>query len=157
MFPIHCEENDMAAITTAFPGRCCQFPCRYLGLPLCIGRTRRADEQLLIDKIGARLPGWKGRLLSKAGRLTLVNAVLSSIPTYHLTVFPLSKWAVKRIDRLPQFSLARSRISTRGSLQSHLEAGLPTKEFGRSQYPRSCMLLQSTQTLLALVPMDRLG
>ena len=46
-------------------------PCRYLGLPLHLGRTTRADEQVLIDKIGAQLPGWKGRLLSKAGRLTL--------------------------------------------------------------------------------------
>jgi hypothetical protein len=55
---------------------------------------------LLIDKIGARLPGWKGRLLTRAGRLTLVNSVLTSIPVYHMTSFPLSKWAIKRIDRI---------------------------------------------------------
>ena len=72
------------SVTSAFPGRICQFPCRYLGLPLRIGRTRRADEQILIDKIRARLSGWKGRLLTKAGRMTLVSSVLSSIPTYHL-------------------------------------------------------------------------
>jgi len=100
LFPIQCATTDLAEITAAFPGRSYQFPCRYLGLPLRIGRTQRADEQILIDKIGARLPGWKGRLLTKAGRLTLVNVVLSSIPTYHLTIFPLSKWAIKRIDKL---------------------------------------------------------
>ena len=84
LYPIQCEATELAAVTSAFPGRICQFPCRYLGLPLRIGRTRRADEQILIDKIRARLSGWKGRLLTKAGRMTLVSSVLSSIPTYHL-------------------------------------------------------------------------
>jgi hypothetical protein len=100
MYPINCDETVLATITPGFTGRACHFPCRYLGLPLRWGRTRRADEQILIDKIGARLPGWKGCLLTKAGRLTLVPSVLSSIPTYHLTAFPLSKWAIRHIDRI---------------------------------------------------------
>lgn len=50
--------------------------------------------------IGARLPGWKGRFLSTAGRETLVKMVLSSQPLYHLTAFPEQKWLIKRIDRL---------------------------------------------------------
>ena len=114
LFPIQCATTDLAEITAAFPGRSCQFPYRYLGLPFRIGRTQRADEQILIDKIGARLPGWKGRLLTKAGRLTLVNDVLSSIPTYHLTIFPLSKWAIKRIDKLRHSFLWRGEESAKG-------------------------------------------
>jgi hypothetical protein len=39
------------------------------------------DEQILIDKIAAKLSGWKGRVLNKAGRLTLVSSVLFAIPT----------------------------------------------------------------------------
>lgn len=100
MYPIQCDSIDLTPVTAAFPGTVSQFPCHYLGLPLHIGRTRRADEQILIDKIGARLPGWKGHLLNKARRLTPVKSVLSSIPTYHITVFPLSKWAIKGIDRI---------------------------------------------------------
>lgn len=38
--------------------------------------------------------------MTKAGRLTLVRSVLLSIPTYHITIFPLSNWAVKKIDRI---------------------------------------------------------
>ena len=42
----------------------------------------------------------KGKFLNRAGRLTLVRAVLSSIPTYFLTVFNLQKWAIKQIDKI---------------------------------------------------------
>ena len=56
---------------------------------------RRVDIQPLIDKVGARLSAWKGKLLNKAGRLRLINAVLTSIPTYYLTVFRLQKMGNK--------------------------------------------------------------
>jgi hypothetical protein len=42
----------------------------------------------------------KGRLLNKSGRLQLVQSVLSSIPTYYMSVFSISKWTVKKIDRI---------------------------------------------------------
>jgi hypothetical protein len=58
------------------------------------------DIQPLIDKVGTRLSAWKGRLLNKAGRLRLANYVLTSIPTYHLTVFRVQKWSIKKIDKL---------------------------------------------------------
>ncbi|KAG2647916.1 hypothetical protein PVAP13_1NG003446 [Panicum virgatum] len=43
---------------------------------------------------------WKGKFLNKAGRLTVLKAVLSSIPTYFLTVFQPQKWMTKQIDKL---------------------------------------------------------
>jgi hypothetical protein len=73
-----------------------KLPCTYLGLPLWIGRVRREDEQVLVDKVA-------GKLLNKSGRLTLVNSVLSSVVLYHMTVFPLSKWAIKKIDKIRSF------------------------------------------------------
>ena len=54
----------------------------------------------MIDKIAARLLAWKGKLLNRAGRLTLVRSVLTAVPIYFLTVFALRKWALKKIDRL---------------------------------------------------------
>ena len=71
-----------------------------MGLPLHVRQIRWVDIQPLIDKVGTRLSAWKGRLLNKAGRLRLVNYVLTSIPTYHLTVFRVQKWAIKKIDKL---------------------------------------------------------
>lgn len=51
-----------------FPGKICMFPGKYLSFPLYTRRLRRVDIQPLLDKIGGRLPGWKGESLSSAGR-----------------------------------------------------------------------------------------
>jgi len=58
------------------------------------------DIQLLVDKVAKRLPAWKGKFLNRAGRLTVLNMVLSSIPTYFLTAFQPQKWMIKQIDKL---------------------------------------------------------
>ena len=100
VYPVRCEELDLQHILEPFSCPVKAFPCTYFGLPLHVRQIRRVDVQPLIDKVGARLAAWKGKLLNKAGRLRLVNAVLTSIPTYYLTVFKLQKWAIKKIDKL---------------------------------------------------------
>jgi hypothetical protein len=54
----------------------------------------------LIDKVVRKLPRWKGKLMNKSGHLALVNSVLSSIVLYHMIVFTLSKWDIKKIDKI---------------------------------------------------------
>jgi mannosylglycoprotein endo-beta-mannosidase len=58
------------------------------------------EIQPVSDKLANRPPSWKGKFLTKAGRLKLVNSVLTSIPTYFLTVFNLKKWAFKNLDKI---------------------------------------------------------
>jgi hypothetical protein len=69
-------------------------------MPLKLGRLTRHDDQKLVDKVAGKLPRWKGSLLTKTGRLTLVNSVLPSTVIYHMTTFQLSKWAIKQIDKI---------------------------------------------------------
>lgn len=56
--------------------------------------------QPLLDRAAGKLKGWKGRFLSRKGRLALINSVLTSTATYFLTVFPGDKWLIKRLDKL---------------------------------------------------------
>ena len=59
--PIRCEGIDLATIMTEFPASVAQFHIKYLGLPLALGRLRRADLQPYIDKTASRLQPWKGK------------------------------------------------------------------------------------------------
>jgi len=91
--PMHCSDEDMLRVQSVVACGVQQFPSRYLGIPLSVHRLKRADEQPLVDKVAARIPGWKGQLLNAAGRTTLISATLS-------VVVCLSPWAVKAIDKV---------------------------------------------------------
>ena len=112
--PIRCEDIDLDHVLSAFSRTRDTFPCRYLGLQLHYRPLRKVHVQPLIERIGQRLPGWKGKLLNKEGRLTLVTSVLSSMPTYHLTVFPLATWTKKQIDRIRRSFLWKGEENTNG-------------------------------------------
>jgi len=80
---------------------CCKksnFPIKYLGVPLHFNKLRREDLQPIVDKILKRIAGWKGRLLSYAGRLTLLKSCLASIPIYLLSIIKFPKWAIDLIN-----------------------------------------------------------
>jgi hypothetical protein len=74
------------------------FPFKYLGVPLHYEKLKREDIQPIVDRTIHRIPGWKGRLLSYNGRLTLLKACLASIPIYLMSVIKFLKWAVKIIN-----------------------------------------------------------
>jgi hypothetical protein len=53
---------DSAVVTQLlqnFPGKIGKFLGKYLGLPLHVRKLCKVEVQPLIDKIGARLLGWK--------------------------------------------------------------------------------------------------
>jgi hypothetical protein len=67
---------------------------------------------------------WKRRFLNRAGRLTLLNSVLSSIPSYFMTIFPLKKWAVKKNGQdSERFPLEGVRDCEWGTLSSSVAEG----------------------------------
>ncbi|KAJ4820428.1 RNA-directed DNA polymerase (reverse transcriptase)-related family protein [Rhynchospora pubera] len=73
---------------------------RYLGaLLFSKGSAKRTGEQLL-NKIKAKLAGWKTNMLSHAGRLVLLKSVLMSIPVYHMSIECLPKRIIKEINSL---------------------------------------------------------
>lgn len=98
IYPMNCGEMDLATVMGE-QQRLSLFPSKYLGLPLHFKKLRKAAIQPLVQKIGNRLPGWKRNLLTYPGHETLVKSVLTAMPTYFMTAFPLPKWAQKQIDR----------------------------------------------------------
>ena len=69
----------------------------YLGLPTLVGRAKYQTFSFLKDRVWKNLQGWKGMMLSRAGKEVLIKAVAQSIPTYTMRVFQL---LVKLCDKL---------------------------------------------------------
>ncbi len=65
------------------------LPFKYLGSLVGFNPRRISGWDFLVNNMRNRLQSWKSRLLSVAGRLTLVKAVLSSMPLYHLSIFAM--------------------------------------------------------------------
>jgi hypothetical protein len=97
-YPIQCNNIDLDFLTSRNYALS-SFPCKYLGFPLHYRKPSKAMVEVVIQKIGNRLPEWKRGLVSYPGRESLVKVVLSSIPTYFLTVFKMRKCAISRIDK----------------------------------------------------------
>ncbi|CAL5328668.1 unnamed protein product [Camellia sinensis] len=66
-----------------------RLPFNFLGLPLGANPRRKSTWNPILDKVSKRLSSWKRKLLSFAGRLTLIKSVLSNLPLYFLSLFKM--------------------------------------------------------------------
>lgn len=55
---------------------------------------------LAIQKFECRLASWKGRYLSKGGKITLLKTALSNFPVYFLSLFSPPKAIVDQLERI---------------------------------------------------------
>ena len=76
------------------------FPFTYLGIPLSDKKLPRSAYLPLIEKMNAKLAGWAARFLSIAGRLVLLNSILSSMPMHYMSVIRLPDWVINEIDKI---------------------------------------------------------
>jgi hypothetical protein len=96
--PIHYTDLDIARVQNVLSCWIEEFPCCYLGIPLSVYKLKWSEEQPLVGKVAARIPGWKGQLLNTMGRTTLVKATMSAIPIHTSIALCLSPWAIEAID-----------------------------------------------------------
>jgi hypothetical protein len=75
-----------------------QWPIKYLGVLVAGSRLHIKDWMLLVEKVLKRLAGWQRASLSSGGKLILLDACLSNIPTYVMSMYLLPKTVIKKID-----------------------------------------------------------
>ena len=75
------------AILNVLPFEEGTLPVKYLGVPLISTRLVYRDCKELVEKVQHRIQDWKNKFLSFAGRLQLVQSVLSSMHVYWASVF----------------------------------------------------------------------
>lgn len=98
MLPINVDGNNMEILPGTFGCSVGSMPFTYLGLPMGINKPRIIDFAPLVDRIERRLPS-TSVYLNQGQRLTLVNSVLSALPTYYMCTLKLPKKIIQHIDR----------------------------------------------------------
>lgn len=74
------------------------LPIKYLGASLHHGVSCSMYCTSLLNHFDACLAGWANKLLSAAGRLTLIQSVLSAIPLHLFVVSRLPKSVVSELE-----------------------------------------------------------
>ena len=77
-----------------------QHPSKYLRINFKLRGNRVADFQFLVDKLQSKFEGWKANLLSQAGRTTLINSVLQTLPLYTFSCFKVPETIFRRMDSI---------------------------------------------------------
>lgn len=71
---------------------------KYLGLPEHFGRKKKDLFSSIVDRIKQKARGRSTKYLSAAGKLVLLQSVLSAIPTYPMSCFSLPVTLCKKIQ-----------------------------------------------------------
>lgn len=83
----------------------------FLGLNVGINHKKSASWANLIDRIKRRLANWNDKNISFAGRITLIQAILSIIPIYSLFFYRILK--IKPLESLIIFKDLFYRVGVR--------------------------------------------
>eukprot|EP00253_Pinus_taeda_P035869 PITA_35869 len=73
---------------------------KYLGLPITKGSNRNQLWEEVISKFKKNITGWGGYWLTTGGKLTLIRAVLSALPTYQASLMLAPKQISDQISSL---------------------------------------------------------
>ena len=76
------------------------LPTRNLGMPLGAQNKEIAVWSEVLARRNKKLASWKSQYLSLGGRLTLVKSVLDALPSYMMSLFPIPKNIVEKINQL---------------------------------------------------------
>lgn len=106
MIPLNLSDEKAQLLASTFGCSLGTLPFTYLGLPLGITRPKVVDFSPLTDRIKRRLTA-SSSFLSYGDRLTLVNSVLSSLPTYYMCTLSLPLSVIDSIDRARRHCLWR--------------------------------------------------
>jgi hypothetical protein len=96
---IHIPQNLIPTVEKLLGCKAKPLPMKYLGLPLTIKKPTKDLYLPLLASLQHKLASWKGSMLSKGGRLILINSVLNALPIYFMQAFILPSWFIKHVER----------------------------------------------------------
>jgi hypothetical protein len=76
------------------------LPDTYLGLSLTTKEVSNNYWNTIMERIQKKLVGWKGKILSNAGKLQLMATALQGIPIYFLSLFKINQTMADKIEKI---------------------------------------------------------
>lgn len=76
-----------------------QTPGKYLGMPMAVGRRKRATFSFLVEKVEQKLQGWDKQVLSKAGKVTLLKTAAQVIPNFWMNMLLIPVQVCEDIEK----------------------------------------------------------
>lgn len=72
---------------------------KHLRLPLLFPRAWMRAVEDIKEKFFSKISGWKVKMLSQAGRMVMIKAVATALPSYLMSFYLLPQSWCKEIDR----------------------------------------------------------
>ena len=94
------EVINVHALAEILGYRIGSLPMTYLSMPLGASHKSPFIWNPILEKIHRKFAGWKKLYLSKGGRLTLLKSMLSSLPTYYLSLFTIPSHVANKIENI---------------------------------------------------------
>jgi hypothetical protein len=94
------QVSNLTNLVAMLEGKISNVPMKYLGMPLGARFKSKLIWDPILEKLGRKLAGWKHLYLSKGGRLTLLKSMLSGLPLYYLSLYPIPVSAAHHIEKL---------------------------------------------------------
>ncbi|KAJ4763344.1 RNA-directed DNA polymerase (reverse transcriptase)-related family protein [Rhynchospora pubera] len=89
-----------AQVQDSLQATCAESGEKYLGICLEGRQSAKKTGQMLLDRMWAKLAGWKCSMLSHAGRLVLIKSVLTSLPVYYMNTVRIPKGLIDKMMSL---------------------------------------------------------
>ncbi|KAE8667347.1 hypothetical protein F3Y22_tig00112411pilonHSYRG00033 [Hibiscus syriacus] len=105
-------------------------PGCYLGLPLVVGKGKRAAFNFIKDRTEKRIQGWTKRLLSFGGREVFIKSVVQALPAYAMSCYLIPDGVLEDIKSQARSFWWSGKQNTRGWAMVTWDRICKAKKFG---------------------------
>jgi hypothetical protein len=94
------EVEDIGALATTLGCSVAALPMKYLGLPLWVLYRATVMWNDVTEQMECWMIAWMKLYLLKGGCLTLIKSMVSTLPTFFLSLFPVAMSVARRIEKV---------------------------------------------------------
>nr|GEX45148.1 RNA-directed DNA polymerase, eukaryota [Tanacetum cinerariifolium] len=94
------SDEETSGMANVIGCRASKLPLKYLGVPMDCNMSRCANWDAIINKFSYKLSRWKACMIFVGGCLTLIKLVLSSLPTYFMSLYKVPTSIFSKLESM---------------------------------------------------------